>query len=69
MLGSCLVMCFLLQEGGTGCFTLIVVWLSVFCIVHHGVMGWSVVCDCGITSVYLLSFILVNIIIYKYSNQ
>ena len=32
-----------------GCFTLIVMWLSVFCVSSLGAMGWSIVSEFGIS--------------------
>ena len=41
------------EEEGAGCFAFIVLWMSwyVKCSVAfpHGAVGWSAVCDCGIS--------------------
>ena len=40
-------------EGKAGCFAFIVVQMSYYCKcsvnLHHGAVGWSAVCDCGIS--------------------
>ena len=41
------------EEEGAGCFALIVLQMSCYCkwsvTFPHGTVGWSAVCDCGIT--------------------
>ena len=48
-------------EKKTGCFTLIVylVFCDCYCSValSYGVVGWSAVCDCGISLSYSLAFL------------
>ena len=46
------------EEERAGCFTLIVIYLSCGCLcsvsLPRGIVGCSVVCDCGISWSYLL---------------
>ena len=41
------------KEERAGCFAFIVFWMSCDCIcsvaLPHGAVGWSAVCDCGIS--------------------
>ena len=41
------------EEERAGCFALIVFWMSCYCKcsvpLPHGAVGWSAVCDCGIS--------------------
>ena len=44
---------FLDEEEGAGCLGFIDIWMSRYCkplvALPHGAMGWSAVCDCGIS--------------------
>ena len=44
-------MTFLEEEERAACFAFIVLQMSCYCIcsMTHGAMGWSVVCDCGVS--------------------
>ena len=58
MSGSCFVAWLfvsfnLAEEESAGCFILIVLWLSSFCVSD---VGWSAVCDCGISWPYSLTY-------------
>ena len=71
MFGPCFVMqylisflalqlqCIPLGEVRAGCFTLIVFLLLCGCLcsvsLPHGAVGWSAVCECGISWSYLLT--------------
>ena len=50
------------KEERAGCFTLIVFLMSCDCLcsltLPHGAVGWSAVCECGISLSYLLHFVL-----------
>ena len=54
---------FLAGEERAGCFIFVVLWMSC-CVMNvmlslthpRGAMGWSVVCDCGISWSYSLTF-------------
>ena len=41
------------DEERDGCFAFIVLWMSCYCksyvIIPHGTVGWSALCDCGIS--------------------
>ena len=41
------------EEEEAGCFAFIVFWVSCYCkcpvALPHGAVGWSAVCDCGIS--------------------
>ena len=41
------------EEERAGCFAFIVFWMSCYCkypvALPHGAVGWSAVCDCGIS--------------------
>ena len=67
--GSCFTVSFLVLQSSywgrvrerAGCFTFIFLLMSgdCYCSVSlpHGVVGWSVVCACGISCSYSLAFI------------
>ena len=48
------------EEDRTGCFAFIVLPMYYYCkcfvALPHGGMGWSAVCDCGISCSYSLNF-------------
>ena len=50
----------LVEEERAGCFTLIVLLMPFDCYcsvsLPHGALGWSAVCDCGISWSYSLTF-------------
>ena len=41
------------EEDRAGCFAFIVIWISCYCkwsvALPHCAVGWSAVCDCGIS--------------------
>ena len=39
---------YLFNEERAGCFTLIEVWMPMFCVFFNGAVCWSVVCECCI---------------------
>ena len=58
-LSSFAVTMYLIGEVRAGCFTLIVFLLLCGCLcsvsLPHGAVGWSAVCECGISWSYLLT--------------
>ena len=52
----CITLCpcnHLEEEEKAGCFAFVVFWISGYCkcpvAIPHGAVGWSAVCDCGIS--------------------
>ena len=52
------------EEGRAGCLAFIVFWMSCYCkcpvALPHCAVGWSAVCDCGIS--YSLIFLFQNVV-------